>query len=258
MRKDDHYKLQYVIMSNYDFKDIKPHFIGEEQCLPGNVSSVARPTYYPIIHYVISGKGTLYKNNNVLPIKAGEAFIIRPGEVAKYIADMDDPWCYQWLGFDGNLALKMCELDDVFKIPGGLMDEMFEYIDTPMCEYKITAVLLKLYAKVMDNKKNKYDYVRATKDYVKAFYMNQIKITNIAKQLNINPQYLSRYFKANTGMSIQQYIINVRIREAKYYLSEGYTVADTAARTGYDDVSNFSKLFKREVGMSPIKWKNSQ
>ena len=62
MKNTAHYKVQYAIMSSYDFKDIKPHFIGEEQCLPGNNSKVARPEYYPIIHYVRSGKGILYKN----------------------------------------------------------------------------------------------------------------------------------------------------------------------------------------------------
>ena len=257
MSEKEYYKVQYAITSNYDFKDIKPHFIGQEQCRPGNESKVARPCYYPIIHYIISGKGMVYKNENAFPVKAGEAFIIRPGETATYIADNDDPWCYQWLGFYGGLALKMCELDDVFPIPGDIMSEMFEYINSPMREYKITAVLLKLYAIVMDSKKNKYDYTRATKDYIKAFYMNSIKITNIAKQLNINPQYLSRYFKAETGISIQQYIVNIRIKEAKYYLNQGYTIASTAALTGYEDVANFSKIFKREVGMSPIKWKKS-
>ena len=255
MEEKNYYKTQFAIMSHYDFKDIKPHFIGEQQCRPGNVSSVERPCYYSIIHYIVSGKGMVYKNNTEFPVKAGEAFIIRPGELATYIADKEDPWCYQWLGYDGTLSLKMCALDDVFKFPGNLMNEMFEYINTPMYEYKITAVLLNLYATLMDDKKSKYDYVRSTKDYIKAFYMDPIRITDIAKQLSINPQYLSRYFKAHTGISIQQYIINTRIKEAKNYLNQGYTIANTAALTGYGDMSNFYKTFKREVGMGPMEWK---
>jgi AraC-like DNA-binding protein len=244
-------------MSSYDFKDIKPHFIGEEQCLPGNISKVARPEYYPIIHYVRSGKGILYKNNLSIPVKEGEVFIIRPGEIATYVADMDDPWCYQWLGFYGTLALKMCELDDVFPFPEEFMNEMFEYIDTPMCEFHITAVLLNLYAKLMGNNKFTYDYVKKTKNYIKTFYTSQIKIEDIAKRLHLSPQYLSRYFKANTGISIQQYIINTRIKNAKYFLSQGYTVDDTALAVGFNDTSNFSKIFKREVGKSPIEYKKA-
>lgn len=258
MSPKEHYKIQYTIMSNYDFKDIKPHFIGEEQCKPGNKSMVAHPLYYMILHYVKSGKGTVYKNNTSFSVNSGEAFIIRPGETATYIADMNDPWCYQWLGFDGALALRMCALEDVFKFPGELIDEIFELINTPMCEYKATAVMLKLYAKVMDDDGNKYDYVKGTKNYIKAFYMNAIRITDIAKQLNINSQYLSRFFKAKTGISVQQYIINTRIKEAKFFLSQGHTVEETAHLSGYDDVSNFSKIFKREVGISPVKWKKEQ
>lgn len=250
-----HFKIQYAIISSYDFKDIKPHFIGEEQCLPGNKSMVAHPQYYSILHYVVSGKGIVYKNNKAYPVEAGEAFLIRPGELATYVADTEDPWCYQWLGYHGELATKMCALDDVFKFPGELMSEMFEYINTPMSEFKITTVLHKMYVKLMQNENIKYNYVRETKDYIKASYMHPIKITHIAQQLHINPQYLSRLFKSNTGISIQQYIINIRMREAKSYLIEGYTVENTAHLTGYDDTSNFSKIFKREVGVSPQQYK---
>ena len=138
------------------------------------------------------------------------------------------------------------------------MSEMLEYVNTPMSEFKITAVLHRMYAKLMKHQNAKYDYVRETKDYIKASYMHPIKITHIAQQLHINPQYLSRFFKANTGISVQQYIINIRMREAKTHLKEGYTVDETAHLCGYDDTSNFSKIFKREVGITPQKYKKHQ
>ncbi len=69
--------------------------------------------------------------------------------------------------------------------------------------------------------------------------------------MNLDRHYLARIFKKKTVVSISDYIINVRMEEEKNYLKKDFSVEDTARMCGYEDVSNFSKLFKREVGISP-------
>ena len=89
-----------VFINNRHLQDLNPLIVGMEQCLPGHSFGPAiRP--YTLIHFVMKGKGTLYKRGKEYPVHAGDAFLILPDEITTYTADMDDPWHYQWIGFDG-------------------------------------------------------------------------------------------------------------------------------------------------------------
>ena len=100
---------------NKNLCDLNPMLYGRENCSPGHSFGPSVRTY-TIIHYVESGKGTLYKYGNAYPVKAGEAFVILPHEVTTYTADSDEPWVYRWIGFDGALSTKVGELPPVIKI----------------------------------------------------------------------------------------------------------------------------------------------
>ena len=54
-----------------------------------------------IIHFILSGKGTFRCGKNLYTLEAGDAFLICPDHVAYYEADMEDPWHYIWVGFNG-------------------------------------------------------------------------------------------------------------------------------------------------------------
>jgi AraC-like DNA-binding protein len=90
-------------------------------------------------------------------------------------------------------------------------------------------------------------------------YMQEVRVERIAAQMNLDRRYLSRIFKEKTGKSIQEYLISDRIEEAKRCLSRGLTVSEAAILSGYEDVCNFSKMFKSRVGVSPSSYaaKNS-
>lgn len=55
---------------------------------------------YFLLHYVVRGKGIFRRGKREYTLQAGEIFVIRPGEVTYYEADMRDPWEYMWAGFD--------------------------------------------------------------------------------------------------------------------------------------------------------------
>ena len=78
----------------------------------------------------------------------------------------------------------------------------------------------------------------------------------IATEINLDRRYLSRIFKQKKGKTIQEYIIWVRIEKAKRFLNQGRTVTEAARLTGYNNVNNFSKMFKKKTGVSPGNWKN--
>lgn len=86
----------------------------------------------------------------------------------------------------------------------------------------------------------------------------EISVTRLARQFNYNAVYLSRVFKEETGLSLQDYIIRVRIDRAKELLNSGERVGDVAAKVGYENFPHFSRIFKKVVGVSPKQYQSKE
>ena len=85
--------------------------------------------------------------------------------------------------------------------------------------------------------------------------MQEISVDKISKLLGLDRRYLVRLFKEKTGQTIQDYIISVRMDEACRQLSLGRSIGEAANLCGYHDACNFSKMFKKHYGVSPMNWK---
>ncbi len=240
-----------MLLSNRHLQDLNPLIAGEEFCAPGHSFGPA-VRKYTLIHYVISGKGTLYSRGQAFPVEAGQAFLILPGEVTTYTADLQDPWVYRWIGFNGTLTERFQELPPVFPISSRPFRAILpENPDSEVQEYRLCAALFELYSLLFSKNTSDNPHVRRVKDFIKASYMHTVRVEQIAKELSLDRRYLSRLFKEHTGKSIQQYLTDVRLQEAEQYLRRGYRVQDAALLAGYPDVSNFSKIYKKYRGRSP-------
>jgi len=79
---------------------------------------------------------------------------------------------------------------------------------------------------------------------------------DIAKHVFLNPDYLTRIFKKETGMSISDYMQQCRINYAKKLLSEtNSTVGEIAVTVGYSNISYFSTIFKKATHLNPIDYR---
>lgn len=79
---------------------------------------------------------------------------------------------------------------------------------------------------------------------------------SLAEIVYLNPDYLARLFKKETGVSLGSYIIQARIAAAKHLLeTTQMSVYAIAKKVGYANYSYFSKLFKQDVGLSPNEYK---
>lgn len=240
-----------LFLTNRNFQDLNPLIAGEEACTGGHSFGPA-VRKYTLIHYVLRGKGTLYTRGGVYPVGAGQAFLILPGEVTTYTADATDPWHYRWIGFDGSLSQAFSRLPAVFSWPEDLPYRLpQEESEGGMPEYRLAALLFDLYSRLFSTQTHANHHVRRVENYIRSAYMHPIRVEAIAHQLCLNRRYLSRLFKENTGKSIQEYLICVRLEEAQRYLRQGCTVKEAAHLCGYEDVSNFSKMFKCRFGISP-------
>ena len=93
-------------------------------------------------------------------------------------------------------------------------------------------------------------------DYIRRNLDRDISRAEIAEAIFLNPEYLSRLFKKETGVALGEFIVREKIEQAKCMLAEtDIPVSLVALKTGYSNFSYFSQVFKRHTGLSPLEYR---
>lgn len=88
--------------------------------------------------------------------------------------------------------------------------------------------------------------------YINQHYNEEISLESLARRLFVNPSYLSRTFKKNTGYAVVSYINLKRVTQARYYLSEtDMPITQIAFLVGFNTISYFCVVFRRLIGCTP-------
>ncbi len=254
--------------------------MGRENCLPYHVFSGVRDEY--ILHFVTSGHGFYSAGGNTWSLEAGNVFLICPNEPVVYCADSRDPWSYSWVGFKGSRVeaiLKQCGFTKnrlLLKLPeiGAYMecfDRLMEHIsldwsDILYRESVLLQILSLLCAQFREEEKTVQaedeeadgsSYVTRAVDFITARYMHPITVSEIADVLGISKGHLNRVFQNRYGMSVQNFLINYRMKRAAALLENTDSpVKEIALSTGYTDPLVFSKAFRKYFGISPKAYRN--
>lgn len=92
--------------------------------------------------------------------------------------------------------------------------------------------------------------------YIEHNYAENISIQRLADEHYLSVHYLSHNFKELTGYSPQQYILMNRLACAKELLiNTDSPVGDIAFKSGFNDVNNFIRIFKKNTGITPSKYR---
>lgn len=85
-----------------------------------------------------------------------------------------------------------------------------------------------------------------------------ISLEQTAKAVHVNPVYLSKLFKDETGKNFIDYVTDIRLDKAKEMLRSGVcSIKEITSETGYSDQNYFSRLFKRKFGITPTEFKKN-
>lgn len=102
-------------------------------------------------------------------------------------------------------------------------------------------------------------YVERAKEYVAEHIDELIRVVQIGEALGINENYLTGLFHKYEGITLQHYIRKEKVRQAKeLLLYSSYSCSEIAALLCFSTQSHFSSAFKREVGMTPAKYRESK
>ncbi|AKL95134.1 two component transcriptional regulator, AraC family [Clostridium aceticum] len=94
--------------------------------------------------------------------------------------------------------------------------------------------------------------------YIDNNFTEKITLDTAAKFVHLHPQYFSKYFKKNVGVTFTDYIAKLRIERAKnLMINTDKTIAQISSEVGYTDPAYFSKVFLKYEKQSPYKYKRS-
>ncbi|MCI6473150.1 MAG: AraC family transcriptional regulator [Bacteroidales bacterium] len=100
--------------------------------------------------------------------------------------------------------------------------------------------------------------VQKVKDYIDANFKDDIRLQELADLANMTPTAFSRFFKLRTGKSISEYIIDVRLGHAARMLADStMAVVEICYRCGFNNISNFNRIFKRKKGLTPTEFREN-
>jgi AraC-like DNA-binding protein len=157
--------------------------------------------------------------------------------------------------YNGLLAKKLDDIDvPVMDFKDSLFIDIYNLKDKKeFIEENVISYLFLLIPLICGKNESK-NITSVVKNYVKSNYIKNLSVEDISCDLGYSRQHISRIFKKDMKISVQQYLINIRLQMAKELLKKGYFVSETTFMCGYNDTFNFSKCFKKNVGISPKKW----
>jgi AraC family L-rhamnose operon transcriptional activator RhaR len=238
------------------------------------------------VRYVFQGQGTFCLHGAQHEVSAGQLFVARPGETHEIISSHDDPLgAYHWsftlaphgwrsdrLGIDGLFSTFVAAHQAVGRRAEAvqpILDLLTAEIATREPGY--THVIAGLVTTLM------IDTARALTDvsvlpevvdpparslsealvqhmiaYLRDNYARTISVRDVAAQAHLSERHANRLFHQEFGVSISEYLTQLRLDIAAQLLTEGHlSVKEVAHASGYPNVHYFTTLFHHRMGVTP-------
>ena len=251
--------------------------VGYEHCSPskGPVSRV-RPNYS--WHFILFGRGTIETaDGRMYKLNRGESFLLYQGEYYSYHPDPQDPWTYIWVELTGDnleAMFRQCGFTkenfhrslNEFDIYVELVKKMKDSFDeSDVQQMRTCAYLILIMSRcIEEEREGRVDLKtirkrRQLRDIL--IYMNNnfnLPLTNeeIAAENGLSVRSLTALFAEMLQMTPVQYMSAYRIAVAcERFQTTDMNVAEAAKWSGFDDVKYFSRVFKREKGMTPQEYR---
>ncbi|WP_108821215.1 AraC family transcriptional regulator [Dysgonomonas sp. Marseille-P4361] len=100
--------------------------------------------------------------------------------------------------------------------------------------------------------------IAKVKEYVNKHFSEEIKLEDVTDIIGMAPAAFSRFFKLSTGKTFSKYLIDIRLGHASLLLvNTTMSVAEICYKCGYNNVSNFNRLFKENKKVTPSEFREN-
>jgi AraC family transcriptional regulator of arabinose operon len=253
------------------------HFPGDS---PGAIHrSVSRPKGFEafILIFCANGQGHLTLSKRRHRLLPGQLVLIPPGLPHSYKTDRTLPWNIYWVHFTGEQAaeygamLGLSGADPILQIADpDLLIRQFESLYACVSEAFSDSALIcgsahltQMLCLLNSLRTEKYERSRRSEqrilksiDYILREYHASHTLDDLARSAGLSIPHYGALFRKQTGVSPVLYLIRVRLRHACMLLDHSsLSLSEIARAVGYEDQFYFSRLFRKNIGLSPREYR---
>lgn len=243
--------------------------------------------------YVLSGTGKECINNNRLDYKAGDMFMLSPNDLHDFKIESTTELFFLrfndiYLKSNGIVKDNVHRLEYLLynarQLPGSILKNesdkplvkamiesiIREQINRDNCWDKLTLALVNALVVIVARNIEKYLPEQFNEDkedralemiqYIQAniYHPELIKAEHISEKFGVSLSYISRYFKKQTGKTMQDYIAVYKTKLIENrLLYSNMRMGDIAEELGFADESHLNKFFRKHKGVNPTEFRKN-
>ncbi len=222
-----------------------------------------------LIYFIKEGEAEVFFENGV-SINISEGFFVNfPNSHTTYRCKENSAWSIKWIMASGNAIGKYLNLLGVTEEnpyislheshkTEQIFDEMYDFFDKNSLSDKIYCIslihrLFSALANDIDSTKKYSTHIHKAKKLIEENFTNsEFNVAVLSKMLSLHHNYFSLLFKKETGQTPIKFITECRLKSACKMLSfTDMLIKEIAMANGFSDELYFSRVFKKNFGMSP-------
>lgn len=245
--------------------------------------------------YVLDGCANHMMDGTTKTLKKGDYFIVDYNQRHKYTQIGDTPFtvinclfvpqlvdktlvnCRQLREVVNNYLIKFdfYQLKDhpskfIFHDKDGSVGQIFQnmqneyesksvgYLESLRCHLILILIRIMRQIQLPDVPESSNSMVRHITNYVQQNFTEKLSLQSLSSEYNYSLAHVSQFFKKETGMTFQEYVQSVRIREScRLLVNTQKKVAEIATLVGYTNIKFFNELFRRQMGMTPLQFRRT-
>lgn len=227
------------------------------------------------ILYFTGGTNTLQLNNHQIQVQKGDLIVInsntihsmpsKPVDCTYYCLIIDKLFCDSYFIPFGDLLFEECIRDpNISNWFEKIINEMTkkDALYKSMVKAYVVSLLVHLsrehsYSNVSfhhEAQNNKLKMVKKSLTYMSAHFTEPLSVDDIAQYVGFSKYYFCHVFKELTGQTVLDYINVLRCSHAKKLLQSGnFNISESALESGFQNLSYFTKTYKKYMGCLPSK-----
>lgn len=234
------------------------------------------------VRFILKGKGEYSASKKRwLTVNAGE-FVVFPAEMQHCI--VHEEGCFCKFGFNYEITFKQCDGENVYALLNERLKEgrIYRYshnaailIDRILClsndpcfdyETALSFLVLSLFTDMMNTVAADLEQAKTTQDtrvrkaitFIENTISSNINARQVADHVDLSVKQLNRLFAAELGKTVNAVIEDVKCQKIRELLLDPkLSLADIVRIMGYNEVSTFSKAFKRAEGITPRQFRKN-
>jgi len=228
--------------------------------------------------FITNGGGVFENNHGIFPVESGSVFFLYPDEWHRYKPNDKTGWEEYWISFKGKYPEFLMQKNfpnktkPIIQIGRNeqlqmLLHDVIKNIDVGISGYQqiISGITLQILGILNFSRQNQQqkgtnldeDLIKKATFFLNEHFSEKIDLQEVAKELPMGYSRFRKLFKTLTGLSPNQYILSLRLEEAKRLLKMStLSINEIAHRCGFESVPHFCKFFHQKNNISASQFRN--